>query len=254
MRKLLYFMGIFSLLTYGFSQEDSSVLPPFEYPEGIPPVEVVYPGDYQRLVISLRDINRFVCNSGEITGVVYSKEKLFEVKTSGRDAYVKLTPVKEGEKLLYDPRPRELFLDCGGQTYSFILIPKDVPSRTFYLRTSGVSQEDNKIKKFEAREYEKVLSDLIRHAYLEDIPPGYELEEDNKTVKKFEELDLVRRRIYKGLEFVVEEWIVMPNRDLSLDEASFIPYFPHVVAIALSKLKLFKGDQARLFVVRRNVK
>lgn len=254
MRKLFYFMGIFPLLTYGFYQEDSSVLPPSEYPEGIPSVEVIYPGDYQRLVISLRDINRFVCNLGEITGVVYSKEKFFEVKTSGRDAYVKLTPVKEGEKLLYDPRPRELFLDCGGQTYSFILIPKDVPSRTFYLRTSGVFQDSDKVKKFEAREYEKVLSDLIRHAYLEDIPPGYELEEDNKTFKKFEELDLVRRRVYKGLELVVEEWIVIPNKDLVLDEASFIPYFPHLVAVALSKLKVVKGDQARLFVVRRVAK
>lgn len=252
MRKLFYVLGVFPLLVYGFSQEDS--LPPSEYPEGIPPVEVVYPGDYQRLVISLRDINRFVCTLGEITGVVYSKEKLLEVKTSGRDAYVKLTPVKEDEKLLYDPRPRELFLDCGGQTYSFILIPKDVPSRTFYLRTSGISPDSERAKRFEAREYEKVLSDLIRHAYLEDIPPGYELKEDNKTVKRFEELDLVRRRVYEGFDFVVEEWIVMPNRDLSLDEASFIPYFPHVVAIALSKLKLVKGEQARLFVVRRNVR
>lgn len=246
------FLSSLVLFSLGFSQQKD--LPPSEYPKDVPPVEVVYPQDYQRIVISLRDINRFVCNLGDISGVVYSKEKLFEVKTSGREAYLKLTPIKEDEKLLYDPRPRELFLTCGGETYSFILIPKDVPSRTFYLRSSGISLNQDSAKKFEAREYEKVILELIKHAYVEEIPPGYDLEHDNKTMRRFEELELVRRRIYKGVDYLLEEWIVIPNRDLVLDEAAFVPFFSNPLAIALSKLKLVSGEQARLFIVRRNLK
>jgi len=232
MRKLVLFLSFFA---FAFASGEE-----FHVVEG---------EDYKYVNISLTDVNRIVCSS-EITRVVYSKEKNLEVKKDGRNAWVKILPVKEGEVLKYSPQPMELYVECGGRIFSLILLPKRIPATTIVLK---VPYEDRKrAREFEAKanSYERLITSLIEHAYKEEPPPGYNVKNVNEKVREFQEIDLYLRRVYEGDKFLVEEYIITAKKEVYLDEGAFIPYVRTPLALSIVKPSLKAGESTRLFVVR----
>lgn len=211
--------------------------------------QVVEGSGYHYVEVSLTDINRIVCPY-EITGVVYSKEKSMEVKRKGRNAWVKILPIKKGEKIEYPSYPREVYVECGGLVFSLILLPKKVPATTVVLR---VPHEDTaRAREFEEKmgSYEKLILSLIRHAYRETPPPGYRVREENRKVKEFKELDLYLLRTYEGSRYVVEEYLITAREDVHLTEGSFVPHIRFPVALSIVKPKLKAGESTRMIAVR----
>ncbi|WP_303745456.1 TraK domain-containing protein [Enterobacter hormaechei] len=86
----------------------------------------VLPETSTQIVLSNRDINRVVCESGEASKAVYSKEKPVEVGVSAdrRSYWVKFKYLAEGGVNHYYSEPTEIFFVCGTSTFETIVLPK----------------------------------------------------------------------------------------------------------------------------------
>ena len=214
-------------------------------------------GGYTDVVISLKDMNRIVCPADDIGFVTYSKEKHMQVSRNGKNAFVKVLPMevpKIDEKqykitrvLERDASPRELYIECGGTVFSLIMTPKDVPAQTVILKN-----EIGDIKTAQAYEtandYEKTIFGLIKSAY-EGVPvEGYQAKPFEFS-KEFKEFSLKGVRKYLGAKYRVYEVKITSKDAIHLHEASFVKYFPKVIAITVVNPTLFPGDDTRLIVV-----
>jgi len=102
-------------------------------PKGVQVVEFSH--GWNVVYVSMGDVNRIVCEKGEVSTVVYSQEKEMQVKTEGRNVFVKLVPKEEGagKKVIAD-YPRELYVECAGEVFQLLLYPKSIPAATIYLK------------------------------------------------------------------------------------------------------------------------
>ena len=209
-------------------------------------------GGYSYVNISTTDISRIHC-SAPIKNLIYSKEKRIEIKTSGRDAYIKILPVKRkmsgGEVLRYDTKPRELYLECGDRTYSLILVPKAGRARTIVIRDEGADKKE--AKAFEESPYVKTLEELLKAAYREVPPRGYAAVETDGKGPRFKEASLSLIRRYVGFRYVVDTYLLESHRDMVFAESMFGPYLEHPLLISIVKRRLAKGEKSRMFVIRK---
>ena len=86
----------------------------------------VLPEISTQVVLSNRDVNRLVCESGVASKPVYSKENPVEVGVSSdrRTFWVKFKYLAQGGVNHYYSEPTELFLTCGNSTFELIVLPK----------------------------------------------------------------------------------------------------------------------------------
>jgi len=212
--------------------------------------EVIEDSSVQHYVkISLKDINRIYCDGSGVGSIAFSREKRIEITKEGRNIFVKIIPIMKEQKLIYEDVPRELFVECGGEVYSLILVPAKVPSRTIVLK--GRKKSIEKAVRFEQGEFPSVVSELIRFAYRDMAPDGYEERMVGKLFREFREADLHLLKVYEGAAFAVLVFEVRAKADIHLDPAVFIPYVQRPVALSLVKEKLRKGEKTRLLVVVR---
>jgi hypothetical protein len=217
-------------------------------PKGVQVVEFSH--GWNVVYISMGDVNRIVCEKGDVPTVVYSQEKEMQVKTEGRNVFVKLVPKEEGSgKKAISDFPRELYVECAGEVFQLILYPKSIPAATIHLKLP-YKKDTTKAQAFEkASPFEETVGKLIKAAYLEEIPDGYDVEMVNKPAGSFRELDMVLYKKYTGGRFVVEEYLITAKLNLELSEASFLPYLKNPIAISIVKPILKEGETTRMFVV-----
>jgi conjugal transfer pilus assembly protein TraK len=221
--------------------------------------EVVTPEIPVAVRVSARDINRVTCQAGDIKDIVYSKEKGMTVSFSGKDAYVKYKYIKKGSKTLY-PSVTEMYIVCGNSTYNLIAVPELIPSKTIQLAT-GASDKIRKNKKyFSGMSSEKKIMTLIKAIYADDLQESFTLEKQTlRDISPYEELFISPTRTVTaaGEGIRVFEYIIKIRQDakrqeIELDERDFIEIAINPIALAIDKLKIKKGDTARMFICEQN--
>lgn len=227
----------------------SAFFPPCAYGSlTLPPDSLV------RVELSSSDVNRIVCEGGEIRDVVYSKEKGIIVKASGSDVYVKFQVFQKEDKLVYDENPSELYITCGESVYSLIAAPVKTPSVTLRL-----ADRKNKIKEsaavFKGLVYEEKVLKILKMAYMDDIPDVFSIdvpsEEAASPEVRFSSVDLRLRRVVKaeGEGLVLKEYRVMPKEDIEVREIDFMSLAERPAAVALDSTVMKQGLEYRLFVI-----
>ncbi|MFA6396631.1 MAG: type-F conjugative transfer system secretin TraK [Sulfurimonas sp.] len=211
-------------------------------------------GGYKFATVSLKDMSRIHC-ADTLGNVFYSKEKEIEIKTAGSDAYIKIQPRKvsgdQGEKIEYGTHPREMYIECSGQTFSLVLVPKDIPAQTIILKVPFTDVK--KATQYEkANPYDSTMLDLVKKAFVGDVPDGYEPIHVGKELKNFEELSLVHVRSYIGSKYTVNEYLIDAKRQVTVYEAMFIPFLKNPLAISIVKPILEPTESTRMFVVSLN--
>lgn len=209
--------------------------------------------------VSARDINRVTCRAGEIKDIVYSKEKGMTVSFSGKDAYLKYKYIKKGNKITY-PSVTEMFIVCGDATYNLIAVPELIPAKTISL-SAGESGKIRKNKNyFSGMPAEKKITTLIRAVYTDDLPESFTLEKQKPgDISLYAELSItpVRTVTASGEGIRVSEYIIKIRADakrqeIELDERDFMEIAVNPIALAIDKLKIKKGDTARMFICEQN--
>lgn len=208
--------------------------------------------------ISKTDTNRLLCQKGVFGKKIYSEDKEFTVETIDNNAFIKIAPVvTTSNGTVVDTKinnfSRDLYIECNEQMYSLNLIPKDINAQTVvlvdnYNKTKKVNPQE--VQKFEkARDYEQTLLELTKMSYKEIAPDGYSLRVVNKVFKEFEELTLVHTKEYMGDRYKVDEFQLVANKDLELNEKMFLSMLSNPLAVSLTELMVEKGDKIRLLVV-----
>lgn len=227
----------------------SAFFPPCAYGSlTLPPDSMV------RVELSSSDVNRIVCEGGEIKDVVYSKEKGLIVKASGSDVYVKFQVFQKENKLVYDEAPSELYITCGESVYSLIAAPVKTPSVTLRL-----ADRKNKVKEgaavFKGLVYEEKILKFLKMAYMDDIPDVFSIdvpsEEAASPEVRFSSVDLRLRRVVKaeGEGLVLKEYRVTPKEDIEVREIDFMSLAERPAAVALDSTVMKQGLEYRLFVI-----
>jgi len=210
-----------------------------------------------RINISLKNLNRLTCGA-KISDPIYSKDKEFEIVRGGdKDLFIKISPVRivtNGVvEIKFNTFERELFVECLGNIYNFTLIPIDnLPTQTIVIKS--IFHEIQQARNIERiSDYEELLYKLIQNAYLEQIPTGYQMKKGNLAYE-FEELEMKLRYVYKGYDYIVEDWEIISRSAsvIELDESSFIPYIKSARAVTFVSPRLVKNDKTRMLVVRLN--
>lgn len=207
-----------------------------------------------RVEISLKNLNRITC-PGKIGDPIYSKDKQIEIVRGGeKDLFVKISPVQttyNGEtKVVFNDFPREVFVECSGNVYNLSLIPQDITSRTVVIKTP--IEDIFKAKNFEqASDYEELISNLIKYAYVEQTPDGYSAEKGSIKYR-FKEMDMRLRYVYKGHHYIVEDWEITSKLSdtIELEESLFVPVLKNPRAITIIIPRIAHNEKTRLLAVR----
>lgn len=217
--------------------------------------QVVTDESYAPIEVSLKDISRLVCFRN-IDRVIYSKEKGVEIKTIDRNAFIKNLPREIQEptgkiKIEYDMRPKELYMVCGSKTFSLLLIPKDIPATTVYLKSS-FSEKDKALEHEKASTHEETILSLIKDAYFETVPIGYEVHAVNKPLLEFQEIRITHIRDYVGTLYIIQELLITAKMPITLDNTvvleAVMPVSPLAISIVSPNLR--PTEQTRAFIVR----
>jgi len=209
--------------------------------------------------LSARDINRVTCRAGDIKDIVYSREKGMTVSFSGKDAYIKYKYVKKAHKVIY-PGVTEMFIVCGNATYNLIAVPEFIPAKTITLAAgAGDSVRKNK-KYFSGMSAEKKMMTLIKAVYTDNPQESFTVEKQRfRDISPYEELFITPARTVSapGEGIRVSEYLIKIREDaqrqeIELDERDFIDMAANPIALAIDKLKIKKGETARMFICEQN--
>lgn len=214
----------------------------------------VPPGQLMQVEFSASNVNRVVCVGGEIKDIVYSREKGLTVKVLGSDAFIKFPVLQKEDKPVYAENPAEVYIACGDEVYSIIAVPRKIPSATVQVEDKKKRLKEN-ASVFKGLAFEEKIIKLLRHAYVEEYPDTFVIEEVSGPASapefKYSGLELTLRRkvSVSGEGLVLYEYILMPHEDMGLGETDFMALAKRPVAIALDSTLLKNGSRYRLFVV-----
>ena len=123
---------------------------------------------------SNKDINRVVC-SGQISDLIFSKEKGLTGHFSGESAYIKFSIEETNGKKTYANEPCELYVVCGGATYSIIANPVDKEPVTVRLAPPESAAVNKNSALYKNMPLEKQALRLIKEGHSGEYPSSYKV-------------------------------------------------------------------------------
>jgi len=111
------------------------------------------------------------------------------------------------------------------------------------------TEDKHKAKSFEMVPHEKVISKLIKYAFNDMVPPGYDAENMNKSYKKVGiQFKLIKK--LKGDGYEVRTWIVKNQNKDTVNLYAEMFYTEGIYAIAFENDELKRGESTRMFIVQ----
>ena len=218
--------------------------------------KIKYSLSFQFANVSKTDVNRIVCENGEVGKLIYSKDKEISMQKDGSNAFVKLLPVTtRANGTIIDSRVndfnRDVYIECNNKMFSLNLVPTDITAQTILLTSDGLSVNNENAGRYEkSNSFEKTVIDIIKNVYKDKEPDGYGVKQIKQASIKFKEIELFPRKVYAGNDYKVYEYKIVALEDVELDEKMFINFIANnPLALSLTDLNLKKGKEARLFVI-----
>jgi len=215
----------------------------------------VLPEISTRIRLSSTDVNRLVC-SEDIRDLTFSQEKGIEVRIVGKNAFVKFTATRQGNRTLYSETPSEFFVVCGQSVYNLVSIPEQIPAQVVQLSSGQGERVRRNLALFEGLPLERKALRLIREAYADELAESYLVRPLRRDLDLFAELELslVREILVEGEGLRLRELVarLRPGQPgLRLKEEMFLraELVDNPVAVAVEELLLQPGGTTRLFVV-----
>jgi len=228
---------------------------------------VVKPELAQTVALSNTDINRVVCQNGEINDVFFSQEKGVTVVNKGSNAFVKYLVKQTSDGNEYVSTSTEIHIICNGETYTLIGQPSTRNAQTVYL-SPGQSQSKTKNQaRYGGLALEEKIVQLTRQVFRNEIDENFSIDHKDQAVKVypadfkrapfFEGLAITHTKTVKaeGLGLTVKEYLLEPQRAMQVQETDFLEpdLGTQIISITLSDFELVVGSVARLIIVTRDV-
>lgn len=220
----------------------------------------VKPEKSTQVALSNLDVNRIVCESGNITDIFYSEEKGVVVQAKGSDAFVKLKMKRRAStgELIRPVMNVDLHVVCAGQVYTLIGALKPIPTQTIRL-VAGKKNAKKNIKMLGAMPFEKRIGWIMRAAYRNEYPDSFVIKMNREPYAELGNLFVDRVKVIRieGLGLKLTEYEARSSADSNdhLRETDFLqPQFgKHIAAISIDsdKGQLSEGEKIRVFIIER---
>ncbi len=220
---------------------------------------VVIPEVATQVAVSNSDVNRVVCQAGEIKDVIFSKEKGLTVKIAEKNAFLKFHIFKKDENEVFITTPSELFISCGGNIYNLIAVPKRIPSQTIALLEGKMEALRKNATLFGSLPLEKKVIALIKKTYKGEAASEFLVKKQGKQFNNiYEDVDITLQNLVtvEGDGLRLKEYTIRVKPDAKTEsvyvkERDFLraDLASRAIAIAVDPLNLKKGETARAFVV-----
>jgi conjugal transfer pilus assembly protein TraK len=226
-----------------------------------PEIKIVYPEVTTAVEMSSTDVNRIICpvTSSEVN-VIHSTEKGMITKVVENNVFVKFSIIKkkEGpkEELIYRDSPAELYVVCGGEVFSMIVIPKQIPTQTIKLSSGEKDRIKKNIEMMAGLPLEEKIIKMIQAAYKDDIPNTFTVEDRRTDMGLYEDVSVVLRRVISadgtGLRLLEYDVRAVGSNEIHVNETTFMR--PELagripLAIALEEHTITERP-SRLFIVQ----
>lgn len=196
------------------------------------------------LKLSSFAVNRIVLPA-KIINLAYSQEKGVQIITDSNQVFIKWTPkqkitYKEEGSSLQNSRQKvpvkqeivykdfialDLFVVTENGTYSFNLIPKNIPQQTVII--NDFFQSKKEIIKYETENsYISTLSKITKDILLKSTVTGYEIKNINKVVSKKSYMEVKLVKEHKGLMYSAYEFNVSNKSNVrrNIDVKDYFSY------------------------------
>lgn len=234
-------------------------------------VQRVLPEISTQIVLSNRDVNRMVCESGEASKPVFSKEKpvTVEVSKDRRSFWVKFKYLAEGGVNHYYSEPTELYVTCGTSTFELIAIPKYEDPHKILLGSDTKDRIKDNQSIFGALSLEEAAVTLSTKIITDGDATGKGLPESFQVVP---DRTSWTRNIYdnRGRQIPVEvrkerdvlvdgtglrgsQYTIRALNSVQLNEAMFLnsQFGNNIFAITAESLALSAGQLTTLVIIHR---
>jgi conjugal transfer pilus assembly protein TraK len=218
---------------------------------GVPP-EVPTMVDF-----SNKEINRIVC-PGEISDLIFSKEKGLTGHFTGNSAYIKFSIEEMNGKRTYASEPSELYVICDGSTYSIVANPIGKQPATVRLAPPKSADVDKNIAIFKNMPLENQIIRLIKDGYAGSYPSSYKLSETSPAKISLPDLDMKEKERVDidGVGLRLKIFQVVALADKEIEEKTFLTnqISDSIIAISIEDHKVRRGHKTRILVVERKEK
>lgn len=227
--------------------------------EVLAPPMVILPETTTTVKLSASDLNRIICPT-DVKEALTSDEKGLMIKISGKDVFLKYKVGKRSDGTLsYSSTPTEVFVVCGGSTYTMIAFPSRMPSQTIKL-SSG---KEDKLKENQALyaglPFEKRIMRVIKEVFTDSIPETYLVTNKNDIDLSWKGLVISHLRDVEveGEGMTVKEYNVSlktgGEKIFHLTEKMFLrkDFTTNPIGVAVDKHTLLAGETARVFIVEQ---
>ncbi len=177
-----------------------------------------YKNETLRVRVSKDSVNRIVLPA-PVTGKILSVEKNINVQINGKEAYVKIIPVKKTElvgnkvtkqEIDYTDTEAEVFFLTDKRTYSIVFVPDKIETRTVYITDNSlIKDEALKVEK-NSTEYSKNIKNIFKLAINNELENSF-----TEIVKNEKHNDFYFVSQYDGVNFVMYKFFL---KDASNDE------------------------------------
>lgn len=208
----------------------------------------VYPEKKTYLTLSKADINRFLCEGGEVTGVIFSEDKGLHVTRSGVNAFLRIIP--DGYAF---GSPFELYMICGGDTlYRMIGDPQWVSARNVILKDGG-KKLDQALDFFKGRFREESIVRLIRQSLKEEWDPAWTITPRYALAARTDDYKVTwYRSIDTRTQWTVEQYIIEPLAgEIRVEETAFVDR--RTVAVSCPDPVIAPGKLGQVLVIREKL-
>lgn len=218
----------------------------------------VTPEHATKVLLSNRDVNRVVCDSGRVDDVFFSSEKGVVAETVGANVFVKLQMQKRpgDDAVLLAHDDADLFVVCNGEVFSMIGELKPVPSQTVRLK-AGAGDAKKNLALMTGMPFEKKVLYVLEHAYRDEYPESFTVHDKSEPVGTLGHgfVDVIKEVDIEGVGLRLKVYQFTANAPTRLAEADFLqPVFgEHIAGVSVDSEngEIRGGERVRVFVVER---
>lgn len=221
-----------------------------------------YNGEIVNIKLSNDSWNRLIFDSDVNAEPIFSKEKNIDVYKANKSVFIKFKPmvkleVLEKEEKITDidysiSKKSELFVSTANGTYSFTIEPTQTDAKTYLIQ--NLQQTTNNLLKFEMDSARKVLKDITKNIFLNEMVENYEKVKLSSETLRINNLNISPKYIFKGKLYSAYLYDITALEDITnIDERIFLQLnHKNKRSIALKDKFLLKNQLTSLVIVVGN--
>lgn len=222
---------------------------------------VVKPEAVTAVTLSNRDVNRIVCEDGDINDNFFSEEKGAIVSNHGKNSFIKFRQKHDGlGKPEYITARNEFYVVCAGAVYTLMVTPANIEGQTVRLAGGRSGQIGDNVALLGPLAEEDRSIELTMRVLKDDIPEGFSVQRVSGgrwVAGLLPDVEVRKQRSVRvdGVGLTLDEYLLRATRDTSLNELDVLqPYFgSSIFTVSIFPLSVREGQIARLFVVNKAV-